>query len=187
MIKRQRRIQPTPGRKLRQKGAEMLEFTLAFLPLMIMVFVLLDIAWGIFVKATLQYAVRTGVRHGITITGTEATAAGGCLTAIVKTTVQANALGILRGAGGLAKIKVNYFQPPAAGSAAAAIDVSGNTDGIVPNNIMQVSVQGYSLAALVARIFSWRTPVDAAPTIISAASADLIEPSRDVPCIGSAP
>jgi len=187
MIKRQRGIQPAPERKHRRKGAEVLEFTLAFLPLMIMVFVLLDIAWGVFVKATLQYAVRTGVRHGITITGTEATAAGGCLTDIVKSTVQSNALGILRGAGGLAKIKVNYFQPPAAGSAAAAVDVSGNADGNVPNNIMQVSVQNYSLKALVARIFSWRTPIDASATVISAASADLIEPSRDVPCIGTAP
>jgi Flp pilus assembly protein TadG len=174
-------------RERRQKGAEMLEFTLAFLPLIIMVFVLLDVAWAVFAKATLQYAVRTGVRRGITLTGTQATAAGGCLTDIVKTTVQNSSLGLLSGSSGLAKIKVNYFQPPAASSSSAATDVSNKSYGNTPNNIMQVSVQNFSLAALLPRIYGWRTAVDSSATTINAASADLIEPSRDVPCIGTAP
>jgi Flp pilus assembly protein TadG len=171
----------------RRKGAEMLEFTLAFLPMIIMVFVLMDIAWSMFVKSTMQYAVRAGVRKGITITGAQATAAGTCLTDIVKATVQANSLGFLAGASGLAKIKVNYLQPPPPGSTAAATDVSTQVNGNQPLNIMQVSVQSYSLKALVPRIFGWKQAVDNSPTIISAASADLIEPSRDSPCIGTAP
>jgi len=179
--------QPGRRRASRRKGAEMLEFTLTFLPMIIMVFVLLDVAWSIFVKSTMQYAVRAGVRKGITITGTQATAAGTCVTEIVKATVQANSLGFLKGSSGLAKIKVNYLQPPAPGSTAAATDVSGQTNGNQPLNIMQVSVQSYSLKALVPRIFGWKQAVDNAPTIISAASADLIEPSRDSPCIGTAP
>jgi Flp pilus assembly protein TadG len=179
--------QPGRRRANRRKGAEMLEFTLTFLPMIIMVFVLLDVAWSIFVKSTMQYAVRAGVRKGITITGTQATAAGTCVTEIVKATVQANSLGFLKGSSGLAKIKVNYLQPPAPGSTAAATDVSGQTNGNQPLNIMQVSVQSYSLKALVPRIFGWKQAVDNAPTIISAASADLIEPSRDSPCIGTAP
>jgi Flp pilus assembly protein TadG len=174
-------------RRQRQKGAEMLEFTLSFLPMLIMIFVLLDVAWAVFSKATLQYAVRSGVRKGITVTGTQATAAGSCLTAIVKSTVQSNSLGLLRGTGGLAKIKVNYFQPPAPGSTAAATDVSTQSNGNQPLNIMQVSVQGFSLMALVPRIFGWKQAVDSAATTIAVASADLIEPSRDIPCIGTAP
>jgi len=160
---------------------------MAFLPLLVILFALLDIAWAVFSKATLQYAVRAGVRHGITITGTQATAAGGCLTDIVKSTVQSNSLGLLSGSSGLAKIKVNYYQPPAPGSTSAATDVSTQTNGNAPLNIMMVSVQGYSLKALVPRIFGWRQAVDTAATPISVASADLIEPSRDIPCIGTAP
>jgi len=179
--------QPARRRTNRRKGAEMLEFTLAFLPMLIMIFVLLDVAWAIFVKSTLQYAVRAGVRKGITITGTQATAAGTCLTQIVKTTVQSNALGLLAGSSGLAKIKVNYLQPPPPGSTAAATDVSTQSNGNQPLNIMQVSVQSFSLKALVPRIFGWKQAVDNTPTVISAASADLIEPSRDAPCIGTAP
>jgi len=165
----------------------MLEFTLAFLPMMAMLFVLLDIAWSVFAKSTLQYAVRAGVRKGITVTGVQATAAGGCLTDIVKSTVQSSALGLLAGSTGLAKIKVNYYQPPAPGSTAAAVDVTSQTNGNQPLNIMQVSIQGFPLRALVPRIFGWKNTPDTSATQIAVASADLIEPSRDVPCIGTAP
>ncbi len=165
----------------------MLEFTLSLLPLLAMMFLLLDASWAIFVKSTLAFAVRTGVRQGITITGTQATAAGSDLTSMVKKTVQSNALGLLSGAAGLAKIKVNYFQPPTAGSNAASVDVSAQTNGNNPLNIMQVSIQGFSLGPLVPRIFGWRSAVDTSSTNIGAIAADLIEPSRDPPPIGAAP
>jgi Flp pilus assembly protein TadG len=140
-----------------RRGAEVLEFTFAFLPLMLMIIVLLDASWAIFAKSTLAFAVRSGVRLGITITGTQATAAGSDLTSMVKARVQSSALGLLAGSAGLAKIKVNYLQPPAPGSTAAAVDVSGNSDGNNPLNIMQVSIQGYSLKPLIPRFFSWKT------------------------------
>src|ERR1035437_9563819 len=168
-----------------RKGAEIMEFTLVFLPLLAMLLVLIDISWAVFAKSTLEYAVRTGVRTGITITGTQAAAAGGCVTDIVKAKVQANALGLLAGSSGLGKIKVNYFLP--SGTSAAATDVSSQTDGNKPLNIMQVSIQGFALRALAPRIWNWRQSADVSASAIYAASADLIEASRDVPCIGSAP
>ena len=98
-----------------------------------------------------------------------------------------NALGLLGGSTGLAKIKVNYLQPPAPTSNAAAVDVSTQAAGNTPGNIMQVSVQGFSLVPLLPRIFDWHTGADNSPLIINVFSADLIEPSRDPPCIGTAP
>jgi hypothetical protein len=106
---------------------------------------------------------------------------------MVKTAVQQNSLGLLAGSAGLAKIKVNYLQPPAAGSTAAAVDVSTASNGNAPLNIMQVSVQGFSLRPLVPRIYGLSTAADASATAINAVAADLIEPSRDVPPIGTAP
>src|ERR1019366_8637323 len=94
-----------------RRGSEMIEFTFALLPLLVMVFVLLDVAWAIFAKSTLAYAVRAGLRVGITTTGTQATAAGSDLTTMVKTAVQNNALGLLTGATGLAKIKGHSYLP----------------------------------------------------------------------------
>ena len=106
---------------------------------------------------------------------------------MVKTIVQQQSLGLLNGASGLAKIKVNYYQPPAPGSTAAATDVSTQASGNSPSNIMQVSVQGFSLKPLVPRLFGLGKPVDVSATAISAIAADIIEPSRDVPPIGTAP
>jgi Flp pilus assembly protein TadG len=152
-----------------------------------MLFMLLDVSWAVFVKSTLQYAVRSGVRYGITVTGTEATAANSNLTAMVKAVVQKSALGLLSGSTGLSKIKVNYLQPPDPGSTAAATDVSTQAYGNTPGNIMQVSIQGFTLLPLAPRIFSWKEAPDGSATVIGAVAADLIEPSQDLPPIGSAP
>ncbi|HXA49371.1 MAG TPA: TadE/TadG family type IV pilus assembly protein [Candidatus Acidoferrum sp.] len=166
-------------RRKRAKGAEVLEFTLAFLPLLAITFALLDVSWAFFAKSTLQYAVRTGVRTGITITGTQATAANGCLADMVKATVQRNSLGILAGSSGLSKIKVNFFD--------ATGDVTSAANANAALHVMQVSVQGYSLRALIPRVYGWRQPVDNSATILNASSADLIEPGSDIPCIGVVP
>jgi Flp pilus assembly protein TadG len=174
-------------RRSARRGAELLEFTLVLLPLLAMVTVIVDTGWAIFAKGVLQRAVRVGVRNGVTITGTQASAAGTCLTEMVKSTVQANAIGLLSGASGLAKIKVNYLQPPAPNSSGSVTDVSTSASGNTPGNIMQVSVQGFSLLPLMPRFFSWKTGPDTSPMTIAVYSADLIEPSRDPPCIGTAP
>jgi Flp pilus assembly protein TadG len=166
-------------RRKGRRGAEVLEFTFAFLPLLAIMFALLDISWAFFAKSTLQYAVRTGVRTGITITGTQATAAGGCLADMVKATVQRNSLGILAGSSGLSKIKVNFFDSTG--------DITAAANANAALHVMQVSVQGYSLRALVPRIYGWRQPIDNAATVLNASSADLIEPGSDIPCKGTVP
>jgi hypothetical protein len=189
-------IEPQTARKsgrrpraFRSRGAEPLEFTLVLLPMLAMVTVLLDTSWAVYAKSTLQRAVRLGVRTGITLTASQM-ATGACLTDTVKSTVQANSMGLLHGSSGLALIKVHYFQPPVVNSTSAATDVSPNSDGDQPGNIMQVSVQGFSLVPLLPRIFNWNAAADKNPLVIQGVfSADLIEPasSTDRPCIGTAP
>jgi len=176
-------------RAFRSRGAEPLEFTLVLLPLLAMVTVLVDTSWAVYAKSTLQYAVRVGVRTGITLTASQMST-GACLTDTVKSTVQASAMGLLHGSSGLALIQVHYFQPPATNSSGAVTDVSNQSDGNQPGNIMQVSVQNYSLIPLLPRIYNWNTAADTNPMVIQGVfSADLIEPasSTDRPCIGTAP
>lgn len=170
----------------RRRGAELIEFTLALLPFFAMAFVLLDFAWIVFAQATVVRAVRVAVRTGITLTASQMTT-GACLTDTVKGIVQQNGLGFLKGTAGLAYIKVNYFLPPAPGATTAATDVSGLSSGNAPGNIMQVSVNNYSLRAFLPRIFTWKTAPDSGVFVFSETSADLIEPSRSPPCIGTAP
>ena len=177
---------PRHKKRHARRGSELIEFTFALLPVLAMLFVLIDASWAIFAKATLQHAVHIGVRYGITITGTQATAAGESLTAMIKDAVQANAMGMLAGTTGRGYIKVHYFTQDST-QASGVKDVSTLSSGNSGGNLMQVSVENYPLSALVARIYSWRTAVDRAPTNLNVFSADKIEPTGDVPPIGTAP
>lgn len=171
-------------RSVREKGNEAIEFTLVMLPLFSMIFILLNIAWAVFAKSTLQRAVRVGVRAGIAISSTNT---GSCLTDVVKSTVQANSLGLLNGSKGLGHIKVNYFLPPGLSSTSPPTDVSTALNADAGGNIMQVSVQGFSLVPIVPRIYQWNQAADNNPLIVNVYAADLIEPSRTPPCVGTAP
>ena len=153
-------------------------------PLLFMLFVLLNIAWAIFVKTTLQRAVRIGVRTGITL---QTVAAGSNLTDTVKGVVQSSALGLLNGTTGYGYIKVHYFLPPASSSTNPPTDVSSALNADAGGNIMQVSVEGYSLAPFVPRIYSWTQAPDNNPLLVSVYAADLIEPNRTPPPVGTAP
>jgi Flp pilus assembly protein TadG len=171
---------------VRQKGAELIEFTLALLPMLVIVLVLLDTAWAIFAKSSLQYAVRMATRRGVTLTAQQLSS-GQCLTQVVKSTVQQYSFGMLTGDSNLSLIKVNYFKPPAADSTDPVTDVSAQPDGNTPGNVMQVSVQGFSLLPLAPRLFSWKDKPERNPLLISVYAADRIEPSRNPPCMGTAP
>lgn len=166
----------------RCNGSELIEFTLSFMPMLIMVFFILDVSWAIFAKSTLEYSVRTGVRYGVTVTGTQA--GGSDLTTLVKNKVQANSMGLLRDT---SKIFVHYFQPPDPGSAAAATDVSTQIYGNSPGNILQISIQNFTLVPLAPHFFGWNQAAGYGATPIGAMAADLIEPSSDLPRIGTAP
>jgi Flp pilus assembly protein TadG len=158
-----------------------MEFTLVMLPLFCMIFILLNITWAVFAKSTLQRAVRIGVRTGISATSVPT---GTSLTDYVKSTVQTSALGLLSGTTGLGYVKVNYFLPPAANSTNPPTDVSCALNADAGGNIMQVSVQGFSLMPIVPRLYDWRQAPDTNPLVVNVYAADIIEPSRTPPTAG---
>src|SRR5271169_778686 len=49
-----------------RRGVELIEFTLVLLPMLAFIFLLLDLGWGIYKRATLQFAVREGCRYAVT-------------------------------------------------------------------------------------------------------------------------
>jgi Flp pilus assembly protein TadG len=137
------------SRRHRQKGSEILEMTLVLLPALMFLFLILDVAWAVYTKATLQYAVAQGVRYAIT----SHTTAGLGQRASIQTVVQDNAFGHLNGTSGAAtgtngwnSIYVDWYLVNADGSLT-------NEDGVVGGNGMQsdgslplvkVSVQSFS-------------------------------------------
>jgi Flp pilus assembly protein TadG len=180
------------GRRRRSRGSELMEFTLVLLPLLGFIFLLLDVTWSVFVKSTLQQAVRVGARYGVTnpiaADGSSNTPDGACLTESVKARVQESAMGLLKGASGLSSIKVRYYLPPAPNSNDPIVEVSGLTSANAGGNIMVVSVENYSAALLVPIVMSgWAQKSITSPLVYTVRSADRIEPSRNPPCAGSSP
>jgi Flp pilus assembly protein TadG len=184
-IRTHRRLPPAL-RAGSRRGAEMLEFTLVLLPLLAIVAIIMNTAWVVFARSTLQRACQVGVRTGITLTAGQM-ASGATLTGTVKSVVQSNSLGLLSGSSGLAKIKIHFFLPPDSTSSLAATDVSGLASGNAPGNIMQVSVERYPLVALMPRIFTWKSAADTSSIYLTVYSADRIEPSSNPPTMGTAP
>jgi Flp pilus assembly protein TadG len=115
----------------------MLEFTLAFLPVLGFVFLILNIAWAVYSRATLQYAVAQGVRYAVT----SQTTGGMGQRASVQSVVQSHAFGALKATAGAAtgvngwnNIYVDWYLVNADGSLT-------NEDGVVGGNGMQVNGQ----------------------------------------------
>lgn len=170
-------------RRVGQRGAEILEFTFTVIPLLALVTVLVDVGWGIFAKATLQWAAHQGLRYGITVTGTQAAKANSDLTTMVKSFVQSESLGLLSSSSAAACIHVNFYGLDSTG---ALVNVDSSGTGNYSPNLMQVSVDKYQLPALIPRIYNFAV-ADTAPTTISVAAADEVEPSNDPPPMGPAP
>ncbi|MEO8025120.1 MAG: TadE/TadG family type IV pilus assembly protein [Bryobacteraceae bacterium] len=150
---------PVTRRRARgQRGSAALEGALVILPLMAMLFALMDFSIAIFVQNVLHNAVREGVRFAIT----QQTGAGGQDNAI-KAVVQSNAFGFLTDP---TKITVQYLhQDPSTGALATSAGVGSNSQG----NICVVSVVNYPWRMMVP-IFQ-----SSSPYLYSASSSDVME------------
>jgi TadE-like protein len=194
---------PIRRRHRTQRGQEVIEFILVMIPLFLMLFVYLDIAWGIFVKATLEQAVRIGCRYGITNTVPDPNNSdptlSACpdLTTCVKEHVQwaagstpgkdAGGVGLLGGGTGYALIQVHYYQ---SNGTLTLTDVSNGASG-TPNaaqNLMVVSINNFPLHMLVPmQPIYWDPNSPSQTAMVTVASADTISGVLTPPPPGQAP
>jgi Flp pilus assembly protein TadG len=145
-------------RRLRQAGAELVEFSLVMIPLFGVLFLVIDLSWMLFARATLQYAVREGVRYAVT--GQTMTGMG--QDASIRTVVQQSSMGILSGASGASLITITYFDP----NANLAVTAS-NAGG----NVVQVSASGVNVFPM-APLFHSGSPLS-----MTVVSSDVVESS----------
>jgi Flp pilus assembly protein TadG len=156
-------MQPSE-RKRRRRGSALVEAALATLPLMAFLFGTFDVAFAIFVKNTLNFAVRQGVRYAVT----SQTMSGLGQDASIKTTVINSTVGLLNsmspGNNGMNQITITYFDPVTLNPVTG---VGSNNGG----NVVLVSASGLSWA--------WMFPLwrNSAALQFSAASADVMEAS----------
>ncbi len=151
-----------------ERGSTTVEFGLVLLPLLAFVFLLMDTAWVIFARATLQHAAREGVRFGVT---GQIQAPATCLGASVREVVVANSFGFVPSSAASSMVTITYYNP----NTLAVVTGSGATAG---GNVIQVSISGLNI-----RSFApvWRS---ASPIGLTATSSDVLEspPNGILPC-----
>ncbi len=120
-----------------RRGSQLVEAMLTMLPFLAMAFLALDASWGLFIKSTLQQAVREGVRYAVTgqVSGSLGQVAS--IEAVVKT----QALGLLSGSQA-GSLSIHFLNPSTLADLGTAAGV--NQGG----NIVEVEVTGYLFSPL---------------------------------------
>jgi len=121
---------PVPVRRRGQRGNTMVEAAFVLVPLLALIFAIIDFGLAIFVRSTLQHATREGVRYAITYQ----TFTGMSHDESIKKVVQDAAMGFLSGDAGLQKIQIRYYDPT------NLVEVPDNS----PGNVVEVSVENYT-------------------------------------------
>jgi len=153
-------IRPISARRKRvQRGNQLVEVALIFLPLCALLFGLFDFSVAIFMRATMQTAVREGVRYAVTYD----TLPSMCQDASIKQIVKNSASGFLSDPAHDTKIKVRYYD---------ATNLTTELTGALsnsPGNVVEIGVEGYS--------WSWIAPLwrSASPFVINVYAADRME------------
>jgi Flp pilus assembly protein TadG len=142
-------------RRRGERGQIAIEAGVTVVLLFGLIFLVMDLSMLLFIRSTLQQAVREGVRYGAT--GSQY---GGnvYLNDSIRAAVQAEALGFLNGRAGACRIGVNYYAPDTGAA-------SPGTQG----DVIVVSVNNYNYTPLGAVLKS------ADPFRLTVSSSDIIE------------
>ena len=165
-------------RKRRSGGNALVEWMFVILPTMALICFFFDLSWALFSWATIQNAVREGCRYAITFQ----TTTGLGQDASIKSTVAQWSMNMVKttdtyvDSNGHTQsvIQVQYFTQ-AAPTTPIPTTCTPTPCGNVPNNIVQVSVQGYALSWLFPFSGTLTNPFhNAVPATISAYSYDVL-------------
>jgi Flp pilus assembly protein TadG len=137
----------------RRRGSQLVEGGLMMLPFLALALMTVNAGWTIFVKATLQHAVREGVRYGVT---GQVDSSGHQVTSI-QDTVVSQSMGLLDNA----QVSVQFL------NSSTLASTSSNAGG----NIVQVSVSNYMVKPLAPLLISGSN------IPLSVSGADVIEGS----------
>ena len=147
-----------------RRGSVLVESALCTLPMLALLWGIFDVGFAIFVKNTMSFAVRQGVRYAVT--GQTVTGLGHDDS--IKSTVKLYSLGLADALSpdhnGMNRIAITYYDPVTLN----AVTGPGSNAG---GNIVVVAANGLSWA--------WMIPLlrDTAPLQFSVASADIMEAS----------
>jgi len=149
-------------RRFAQRGSVLVEGALALLPLLAVLFGILDLAIAIFVKNTLQFAVCQGVRYAVTSQTMNGLGQDDSIRAVVKNYTLGFLDYMAPNGDGASRISITYYDP------VTLAQVSGKGSNI-GGNIVVVKADGLSWA--------WMVPLlrETKPLTFSVSSADIME------------
>ncbi len=142
-----------------RRGNAAVEFAIVGITFFGLLFAQFDFVFPMFVKATLNFAVRQGARFAITGQTLPGENHGGS----IKTIVQQNAGGLLNGL--RSNIQVRFYDP--------GTGAENNDNG--PGNIVRVSVEGYDVPRVAP--ISWSP----GPVSLNVSAVDRVEPFPGAP------
>src|SRR5579883_3331022 len=154
------------SRRIRERGSEPVEATLVIVPMLLITFLLLDLSMVIFLRTTMQEAVREGVRYAITGQNSP----GPCQDDSIKSIVKTHALGFLKNSPASGTIHVQFVDSSTGGQGTNAY-----------GNIVNVKIEAYKYSAL--------APFQRLnyPLYIYAVASDVMEPLTGAsPCLTNA-
>jgi Flp pilus assembly protein TadG len=168
-----------PSRRRSQSGASLVEAAVILLPFFAIFFALFDFGMALFLKNTMQFAVRQGVRYAIT----SQTQNGLGQDASIDNVVNTYSFGFLSylapgspqtTCAGTACISINYYHQDLSTTPSTLILVAGAGSNAA-GNVVQVSASGLS--------YSWMIPLlrSSTPMTFSVSSADIMEAQPNGP------
>jgi Flp pilus assembly protein TadG len=171
-----------PAGRQRQRGASILEAAVIFVPFLAIFFAIFDFGMALFLKNTMQFAVRQGVRYAVTSQiGTDVNGNALGQDASIKQVVDKYSFGFLEYLApptdpicqGTGCISINYYQQTL-GTTPTLTLVTG-TGSNAQGNIVEITASGLT--------YSWLVPLlrTATPLQFSVSSADIMEAQPNGP------
>ena len=118
------------------EGTEIVEFSLVIIPMLGLVFLIMNVAWMIFAKATLQEAVREGVRFGVT--GQVIIGQAG-VSSSIRQVVQQYSEGFISASNASSEITIQYLSPQTLTPVTGVTSCEGG-------NVLQVTASNVSVS-----------------------------------------
>ena len=132
-------------RRARQRGNEIIEFTLCLFPILGFLFMTLDIAWMVFTRATLQNAVQQGMRFAVVTRDNYASPT--LHKTAIKNAVKSWSGNMLKGKEDL--IEVRWYSPDDLSTELALVNSDGTASSAnAAGNVVKVSVENFVAAPL---------------------------------------
>ena len=160
-------------RRRRTSGSTMIEATFVLMAFVAVIFLIMDLSWGVFAKLALQNAVRAGVRYAVTSQQMTVNSKVLGQVASIQNEVEQQSMGFITDAQSTSLVSVCFYSvssnPPT--SLGCGTGASAGTTGPANSggNLVVVSVTNYPVSPM-APLYRNANPVQ-----ISVSSGDLIE------------